>query len=131
MSSQSKESAPQVLRGQTEGDFTIADFHFKSGEVLPELRLHYVTLGTPHRNSAGIIDNAVLILHPTGGSGAGVLSHLKGPLFGPGEAFDLTQWYLVLPDSIGHGNPASPATGCAHTSHGTATKTWWLHSTGL
>jgi homoserine O-acetyltransferase/O-succinyltransferase len=55
ISAQIKESAPPVLPGQTESEFTIKDFRFKSGEVLPELRLHYVTLGTPRRNSAGEI----------------------------------------------------------------------------
>lgn len=63
---QTKDSAPPVLAGQTESEFIIKDIHFNSGEVLPELRLHYVTLGTPHRNSSGEIDNAVLLLHSAG-----------------------------------------------------------------
>jgi homoserine O-acetyltransferase/O-succinyltransferase len=66
VSVQSKDSAPPVLPGQTEGEFIIKDFHFDSGEVLPELRLHYVTLGTRYRNSSGQIDNVVLLLHSTG-----------------------------------------------------------------
>ncbi len=109
---------PPVLPGQTENEFTIKDFRFKSGEVLPELRLHYVTLGTPRRNSAGEIDNAVLLLHATGGGSTTLLSHLKGPLFGPGQPFDLTQSYLIVPDSIGHGKSSKPSDGMrAHFPH--------------
>jgi hypothetical protein len=65
-------SLPSQFPGQTQGDFIIKAFRFNSGEVLPELRLHYVTFGTPHRDSSGEIDNAVLLLHSTG----------RGPLKG-------------------------------------------------
>jgi homoserine O-acetyltransferase len=91
ISGQSKDSPAPVFPGQSEGEFIVKDFHFKSGEVLPELRLHYVTLGTPHRNSAGEIDNAALLLHATGGGATSLLSHLQGPLFGLGQSLDLTQ----------------------------------------
>jgi homoserine O-acetyltransferase len=115
---QTRESAAPVLPGQTEGDFTIKDFHFNSGEVLPELRMHYVTLGTPRRGAAGDIDNAALLLHATGGGAASVLSHLQGPLFGPGQSLDLTRWYLIVPDSIGHGKSSKPSDGMrAHFPH--------------
>jgi homoserine O-acetyltransferase len=66
LSAQSAQTAESAFSYPTEGDFIIKDFHFNDGEVLPELRLHYVTLGTPHRNSSGQIDNAVLPLHSTG-----------------------------------------------------------------
>ena len=89
MLAQTKEGTPPVLPGQTEGEFVIKDFHFNSGEVLPELRIHYVTLGKPHRDVAGRIDNAALLLHATGGGAASVLSHLQGPLFGPSQVLDL------------------------------------------
>ena len=111
VSGQTKDSPAPVFPGQTEGDFIVKDFHFKSGEVLPELRLHYVTLGTPHRNSAGEIDNAALLLHATGGGATSLLSHLQGPLFGPSQLLDLTQWYLIFPDSIGHGKSSKPSDG--------------------
>jgi homoserine O-acetyltransferase len=111
VTAQANESAPAAVPGQTEGEYVIRDFPFKSGEVLPELRLHYVTLGTPHRSSAGDIDNAILLLHATGGGAASLLSHLRGPLFGPGQPFDLTRWYLIVPDSIGHGRSSKPSDG--------------------
>jgi homoserine O-acetyltransferase len=128
---QTKESAPPVLPGQAEDEFLIKDCHLKSGEVLPELRLHYMTLGTVHINTAGDIDNAALLLHATGGGAISLLSHLRGPLFGAGQPLDLTQWYLIVPDSIGHGRSGKPATGCVRTSRTMATKTWLLDSTGL
>src|SRR4030095_6053672 len=69
-----------------EGDYVIKDFKFESGEVLPELRLHYRTIGVPVRDSAGVVRNAVLILHGTGGSGSGFLSNsFGGVLFEPGQ----------------------------------------------
>src|ERR1700687_918713 len=70
-----------------EGDYVIHDFHFASGETLPELRLHYATLGNPRRDSHGRISNAVLILHGTGGSGRSLLNneHFAGVLFGKGQ----------------------------------------------
>jgi homoserine O-acetyltransferase len=118
ISGQSKDSPAPVFPGQSEGEFIVKDFHFKSGEVLPELRLHYVTLGTPHRNSAGEIDNAALLLHATGGGATSLLSHLQGPLFGLGQSLDLTQWYLIFPDSIGHGKSSKPSDGMrAHFPH--------------
>ena len=62
-----------------EGDYVIHDFHFESGETLPELRLHYTTLGKPRRDAQGKVDNAVLILHGTGGSGRSLLNeHFAG-----------------------------------------------------
>jgi len=118
VSAQTKEGTPPVLPGQTEGEFAIKEFHFNSGEVLPELRLHYVTLGTPHRNSAGDINNAALLLHATGGLATSLLSHLQGPLFGLGQSLDLTRWYLVFPDSTGHGKSSKPSDGMhAHFPH--------------
>src|SRR5947208_13931960 len=72
-----------------EGDFVTRDFVFASGERLPELKLHYRTIGTPQRDAAGIVRNAVLILHGTGGTGAGFLSPtFAGQLFGAGQILD-------------------------------------------
>ena len=95
-----------------EGDFVLRDFRFQSGEVLPELRLHYTTVGTPLRDAAGVVRNAVLIMHGTGGSGRGFLSAgYAGQLFGPGQLLDATRYFIVLPDAIGHGKSSKPSDG--------------------
>jgi homoserine O-acetyltransferase len=94
------------------GDFTLRDFHFQSGETLPELRIHYRTLGEPRRDSRGSVENAVLILHGTGGSGMQFLTdHFAGVLFGPGQLLDAATHYIVLPDGIGHGGSSKPSDG--------------------
>ncbi len=95
-----------------QGDVTIADFKFKDGETLPQLRLHYRTLGTPHRDAAGRIDNAVMVLHGTGGTGAQFLQpQFANELYGPGQPLDITRWYVILPDNIGHGGSSKPSDG--------------------
>src|SRR5207248_6043791 len=95
-----------------EGDFVARDFAFATGERLPELRLHYRTIGTPRRDASGIVRNAVLILHGTGGSGAGFLSPtFAGQLFGAGQILDATRYFIVLPDGIGHGRSSKPSDG--------------------
>jgi homoserine O-acetyltransferase len=95
-----------------QGDFIIKDFRFESGEVLPELKLHYRTLGTPVRDEKGIIRNAVLILHGTGGAGTQFLSEaFAGVLFGPGQLLDAAKYFIILPDNIGHGQSSKPSDG--------------------
>jgi homoserine O-acetyltransferase/O-succinyltransferase len=95
-----------------EGDYVIRDFHFASGEVLPELRMHYFTLGKPHRDSHGRVTNAVLGLHGTGGSGRSLLNeHFAGVLFGKGQLLDSNKYYIILPDGIGHGKSSKPSDG--------------------
>jgi len=94
-----------------DGDFVLRDFHFRSGEVLPELRLHYTTLGTPVRDAQGTVQNAVVILHGTTGSGANYLSPAFQTLYFPGQPLDLNGWYVILPDSIGHGQSSKPSDG--------------------
>src|SRR3954463_884620 len=96
----------------TEGEVTLRDFHFRSGETLPALRIHYATLGTPHRDAAGEIDNAVMVLHGTGGSGRlSPAPHFAGELSGPGQPLDIARYYIVLPDGIGHGRSSKPSDG--------------------
>ena len=96
----------------TSGDFTIRDFRFESGESLPELRIHYRTLGTLHRNSSGTTDNAILILHGTSGSGSSFLSYtFAGRLFGEGQILDAKRYFIILPDNIGHGDSSKPSDG--------------------
>ncbi len=95
-----------------QGDYVAHDFHFRSGESLPEMRLHYRTLGAPHRNAQGHVDNAVMILHGTTGSGAQFLApYFAGVLFGPGQLLDAAKYYIVLPDGIGHGGSSKPSDG--------------------
>jgi homoserine O-acetyltransferase len=94
------------------GDHVIPNFRFRSGEVLPELKIHYRTIGAPTRDSAGGVRNAVLILHGTGGAGTQFLSaQFAGVLFGPGQLLDATRYFIILPDGIGHGGSSKPSDG--------------------
>jgi homoserine O-acetyltransferase len=96
----------------SEGDFTVKNFKFHSGETLPELRLHYTTLGKPVSDAQGRVTNAVLILHGTGGTGQQFLSpQFAGELFGPGQLLDITRYYIILPDGVGHGKSSKPSDG--------------------
>jgi homoserine O-acetyltransferase len=96
----------------TDGDVMLPDFRFRSGETLPELRIHYATLGTPHRDAAGRIDNAVMILHGTGGTGRQFLApQFANELYGPGQPLDISRYYIILPDGIGHGRSSKPSDG--------------------
>src|SRR4051812_40868549 len=94
----------------TEGNWTVRDFSFNTGEKRPELKLHYVTLGKPERDPNGHVRNAVLILHGTGSSSAPFLtSGFLGVLFLPGQPLDAERYYLILPDAIGHGDSSKPS----------------------
>ena len=118
-------SLPLMLAGQVsaaapatvyptpvEGDYVIKDFTFTSGQTLPELRIHYRTLGKPVRGPHGMVRNAVLIGHGTGGSGSAFLRpQFAGELFGPGQPLDATKFFIVLPDGIGHGKSSKPSDG--------------------
>lgn len=100
-----------AAQGDT-GSFVIANYRFASGETLPELRLHYRTLGRPRRDAAGTVRNAVLVLHGTGGSGDQFLSPLfAGELYGTGQPLDTATHYVILPDNIGHGRSSKPSDG--------------------
>jgi homoserine O-acetyltransferase len=93
-------------------DFLIRDFRFASGERLAELKLRYYTLGTPHRDAQGRIDNAVMVLHGTGGTGRQFLSpQFADVLFVPGGLLDPATHYVILPDNIGHGGSSKPSDG--------------------
>jgi homoserine O-acetyltransferase/O-succinyltransferase len=94
------------------GDFVLRDFHFASGETLPELRMRYRTLGTPQRDEKGVVRNAVLIMHGTTGEGGNFLRpEFAGQLFGKGQLLDASRYYLILPDAIGHGRSSRPSDG--------------------
>ena len=95
-----------------EADFVARDFHFTSGETIPELRLHYRSLGKPVQDAKGVTQNAVLIMHGTTGSGAQFIRpEFAGELFGPGQPLDATRLFIVLPDDIGHGKSSKPSDG--------------------
>jgi homoserine O-acetyltransferase/O-succinyltransferase len=95
-----------------EGDYTARNFKFRDGESLPELRLHYMTIGAPRRDARGQINNAVLILHGTGGSGKQFLQpQFADELYGPGKPLDAARYYIILPDNVGHGGSSKPSNG--------------------
>ena len=103
---------PDYAAQLREGDAVLRDFRFGSGEHMAELRIHYATLGTPRRDAAGAIANAVMVLHGTGGSGRQFLQpQFAGELFGPGQPLDLARYYVILPDGIGHGKSSRPSDG--------------------
>jgi homoserine O-acetyltransferase len=90
----------------------LRDFHFESGETLPELRMHYMTLGKPTRDAKGRVTNAVLILHGSGGSGRQSLApQFADVLFGAGQLLDTNRYFVILPDNIGHGKSSKPSDG--------------------
>jgi homoserine O-acetyltransferase/O-succinyltransferase len=98
--------------GPVEGDVVLKDFRFGSGEVLPELRVHFRTFGRAERDSQGVVRNAVLILHGTNGSGAQFLApQFAGELFRAGGLLDSARYFIILPDGIGHGRTSKPSDG--------------------
>ncbi len=107
------QSGPATAPLQThETDFVVHDFHFRSGDTLQSLRLHYTTLGQPRRDAAGRIVNAVLILHGTGGDGHQFLRpQFADVLFKPGGLLDPARYFIILPDDIGHGKSSKPSDG--------------------
>jgi homoserine O-acetyltransferase/O-succinyltransferase len=95
-----------------ESDFVIPDHVFRSGERLPELRLHYRTLGTARRNAAGAIVNGVLLLQGNTGTGANWLRpSLADELFAAGQPLDAGKYFMIMPDAIGRGGSSKPSDG--------------------
>ena len=95
-----------------ERDVTLTNFRFHDGETLPSVRMHVTTLGAPHRNAAGQIDNAVMVLHGTGGDGHQFLRpQFADELYGPGQPLDVRKYWIILPDNIGHGKSSKPSDG--------------------
>src|SRR3954447_18225772 len=95
-----------------EGDYIVKDFVFANGEKLPELRLQYRTLGEPQRDAQGNVTNAILILHSTGGSSEQFLNdRFAAVLFNAGELLDANKYFIIIPDSIGHGKSSKPSDG--------------------
>ena len=95
-----------------EHDVLLKNFSFTSGQSLPELRIHYRTVGEMRRDAQGKVTNAVLILHGTTGSGAQFIRpEFSGALFGKGQVLDSGKYFIVLPDGIGHGRSSKPSDG--------------------
>ncbi|CAB3789679.1 alpha/beta fold hydrolase [Pararobbsia alpina] len=93
-------------------DFTARDFHFSDGTTMSDIRIHYVTLGTPHRDSHGEVDNAVLLMHGTTGTGQAFLTPLmRRELFAAGEPLDTQRYFIVIPDGLGRGGSSKPSDG--------------------
>ena len=88
-----------------DGSFVLKDFRFHTGQVLPEVRMHYVTIGAP-------TGEPVLVLHGTAGSAQRMLTpDFAGELFGPGQPLDAAKYFIVIPDSLGHGKSTKPSDG--------------------
>jgi len=111
-------ASPAAQRGgsnlppATEADFVMKSFRFTDGSTLPELRIHYATLGAPRKGSDGKVNNAVIVLHGTTGAGTGFLSGgFGGQLFGSGQLLDAATHYIILPDAIGTGKSSKPSDG--------------------
>ena len=107
---------PDVTRGREDtaahADAWFEHYRFHSGAIMPRVRIHYATLGSPHRNAQGHIDNAVLVLHWTGADGDALLSapYMRA-LFAQGRPLDATRYFLIFPDSVGHGHSSKPSDG--------------------
>ena len=102
----------QAVPTPNEGDFILHNFHFKSGDTLPEVRMHYYTFGKVAKDTNGSATNAVLILHGTSGSGRQFLvPQFAGALFGPGQLLDASRYFVIIPDNIGHGKSTKPSDG--------------------
>ena len=96
----------------TQGTALLRNFTFTAGGRLDTLRLHYTTLGTPRKDAGGVVRNAVLVLHGTGGTGRSFLNPTyAGGLFAPGKALDSSKYFIILPDGIGHGGSSKPSDG--------------------
>ncbi|MEM7330922.1 MAG: alpha/beta fold hydrolase [Chloroflexota bacterium] len=100
------------FQSKKETDYHFKDFQFKSGETLKDLRIHVTTIGRPQKNGDGIVTNAVLIMHGTGGQGTAFLrDHFANELFQPGQLLDAEKHFIILPDGIGHGRSSKPSDG--------------------
>lgn len=102
------ESSPALHQHQADASFR--NYKFRDGETLPELRIHYATVGQPHKNAAGSVDNAILLLHWTNASSQALLTpEYKKALFAPGGPLDANRYFVVIPDDIGHGQSSKPS----------------------
>lgn len=109
---QAAQPAPATVWSTREQDVVLKEFRFRDGETLPELRMHVTMLGQPQRNAKGEIDNAVMVLHGTGGTGQQFLRpQFADELYGPGQPLDIRKYWIILPDNVGHGKSSKPSDG--------------------
>jgi homoserine O-acetyltransferase len=102
----------QASPAAVERDFIVRNFTFASGESLPEVKLHYRTVGEPRKDADGVVRNGILILHGTGGTGRGFTgAGFGGRLFGKGQLYDASRYFVIMPDNIGHGESSKPSDG--------------------
>jgi homoserine O-acetyltransferase len=101
-----------ALQPAIEADWFAPEFRFADGQALHNVKFHYRTLGTPKRDAAGDITNAILLLHGTTNTGQEFLrASLADELFGPGQPLDASRYYIIMPDGIGRGGSAKPSDG--------------------
>ena len=106
------DAVPVAGQTPTEATVELGAFTTTTGETLPDLKIHYRTLGQPTRDAGGRITNAVLLLHGTGGTGAQFVSpQFADELFGPGQPLDTSRYFIVMPDNLGHGGSSKPSDG--------------------
>ena len=106
------EARGQSYPAPVEGDFVAKGYRFEGGETMPEVRVHYRTIGSPRKDADGVVRNAVLILHGTGGTGRAFVSEgYAGRLFGKGQLLDADRYFIILPDNVGHGQSSKPSDG--------------------
>src|SRR5271168_1216975 len=93
-----------------EADFILRDYRFTGGEVLPELKLHYRTMGVAQRDAAGKIVNGVLLLQGNTGTGENWLRpSLADELYGPGQPLDVRDYFIIMQDALGRGGSSKPS----------------------
>ncbi len=102
----------QSYPAPVERDFIVKNYTFQSGETLPELKLHYRTIGQPRKDADGVVRNGILILHGTGGTGAQFVGEgFASRLYGKGQLYDAERYFIILPDNVGHGKSSKPSDG--------------------
>jgi homoserine O-acetyltransferase/O-succinyltransferase len=103
---------PAAYPAPVERDFIVRNFTFEGGETLPELRIHYRTIGEARKDADGVVRNGVLILHGTGGTGNSFVgANWAGRLYGQGQLYDAQRYFIIIPDNIGHGGSSKPSDG--------------------
>lgn len=108
----SRTAGQASVDGMRQSDVIFSNYKFRDGETLPQLRMHYATLGNPHRNTEGVIDNAILLLHWTNASSqALLLPEYQDALFAHGAPLDVTRFFVIIPDDVGHGRSSKPSDG--------------------
>lgn len=105
-------SGESATLSQHEDSVSFPNYKFRSGETLPEVRIHYATIGNQHTNTDGRVGNAILLLHWTDASSQALLTpEYEQALFAPGAPLDTTRFFLIIPDDIGHGMSSKPSDG--------------------